>query len=51
MLVLDILNDFRGEALPSRDKKKKKKKKIQSTGIKLFYSNTCYGFQYKKLHK
>ena len=26
MLVLDILNDFRGEALPSRDKKKQKKK-------------------------
>ena len=24
MLVLDILNDFRGEALPSRDKKKNK---------------------------
>ena len=49
MLVLDILNDFRGEALPSRAKTKNKK--LQSTGIKLFYSNTCYGFQYKELHK
>ena len=44
-LVLDISNDFRGEALSSRVRKNNK---VLVWKLFLTRINTSYGFQYKK---